>query len=111
LTVRVRAGALTVVALTGELDLSTTQLFERTIESIEFSPVREVVLDLGALAFMDLSGLRAVLGLQAICMEHAVALTIRPGPRVVQRVFELTSTDRHLRFEHTSPSQHEIDAR
>ena len=96
--VRMSSGSQTVIAPRGELDLATVPIFETVVEGIDFSSVRLVVLDLAALAFIDVSGMRAVLRLHEICRAHSVALTIRPGPRAVQRVFELTYTRGFLPF-------------
>jgi anti-anti-sigma factor len=57
-----------------------------------------VIFDLRELAFIDGIGLRGVLRLYELCLAHSVALTIRPGPRAVHRVFELTGTDCLLPF-------------
>jgi anti-anti-sigma factor len=56
------------------------------------------VLDLRQLEFIDAAGLDSVLALYAECLDVSTALTIMPGPRNVQRVFELTRVDRLLPF-------------
>jgi len=58
----------------------------------------ETVLDLARLRFMDLTGLRSVLRLHVHCLTADTALTIKPGPRAVQRIFELTRSDHLLTF-------------
>jgi anti-sigma B factor antagonist len=117
-TVRTTSGSQTVIAPRGELDLATVPVFETAVDEIDFSSVRRVVLDLAALAFIDVSGMRAVLRLHELCLADSVALTIRPGPRAVQRVFELTYTRGFLPFtSHSSmsvtvsPSQTEREVR
>ena len=97
-TVGVRVGRSTAIAPRGELDLATAKRFETACDAIDYSTVVGVVLDLRELEFIDATGLRAVLRLRAICLERAVQLLVRPGPRGVQRVFELTHTDRLLTF-------------
>lgn len=87
--VHVRPGAEVTVAVHGELDIAAAPLFEAAVADIDVASVRRVVLDLGALDFIDVSGLRAVLALRAACVRASVALAILPGPRRVQRVFEL----------------------
>ncbi len=94
----IRTGWQTVIGLRGELDLATVTRFDAACDSIDFSSVVRVVLDLRELAFIDLSGLRAVLRLHASCLGQAVQLLIRPGPRAVQRLFEITGTDFLLPF-------------
>jgi anti-anti-sigma factor len=97
--VYVRDGWHTAVVVSGELDLATVQRFESACASIAFSSVARVELDLRELEFMDATGLRAVLRLHAICLSESTQLLIRPGPRAVQRVFELTGAHRLLPFE------------
>lgn len=87
--VRIRTGAEATVAVQGELDIATVALFEAVVSAIDVASVRRVVLDLGALDFIDVPGLRAVLALRTACLRASVALAILPGPRRVQRVFEL----------------------
>jgi anti-anti-sigma factor len=86
------------IALRGELDLATAPIFETALDELDFSSIRSVALDLAELAFIDVSGMRAILRLHEICLAHSVALAIRPGPRAVQRVFELTYTRSFLPF-------------
>lgn len=93
--VRVSPGPEATVAVQGELDLATVPLFEAAVAGMDVESLGRVVLDLRGLQFIDASGLRAVLAVRAACLRASVALAILPGPRPVQRVFELTGTD-HL---------------
>lgn len=93
-----RLEAETTIALRGELDLAAVEGFQAVIDGLEYSSLRSVVLDLEQLAFIDLSGLRAVMRLYATCVEKSVPLTITRGPSAVQRLFELTRTDTALPF-------------
>jgi len=98
ITVRTRAGSPTVVALSGDLDLASAPIFQKRLDEIEFPSVTRLILDLRGLAFIDGIGLRGVIRLHELCVAQSVALTIRPGPRAVQRVFELTHTNCLLPF-------------
>jgi anti-anti-sigma factor len=98
LTVSTRLGSPIVIALSGDLDLVSAPKFHAEIDEIDLSTVTRVILDLGELAFIDAIGLRGVLRLHELCLAQSVALTIRPGPRAVQRVFELTHTNSLLPF-------------
>jgi anti-anti-sigma factor len=89
-----RLAAETTIVLRGELDLAAVEAFQTLVDGLEFSSLQRVVLDLEQLAFIDVSGLRAVLRLYAACLDESVPLTITPGPSAVQRLFELTQTDR-----------------
>lgn len=95
----------------GELDLASVPIFEAAVRDLELPSDGHVVLDLRRLSFIDAAGLHAVLDLHEKCLEVAAALTILPGPRHVQRVFELAGADwlvpprgeRNQRREHHGP--------
>jgi len=55
-----------------------------------------VVLDLRELTFLDSSGLRLILALQAGVHERGGRLVLVRGPRRVHRVLELTRADEEL---------------
>lgn len=95
----VHTGWESAIVVHGELDLASVARFETVCASIDLSSTVRVVLDLRDLAFMDVNGLRAVLKLHALCLERSVALLIRPGPRVVQKMFEITGASCLLPFE------------
>jgi anti-anti-sigma factor len=99
--VSIHTGGQTAIVLQGELDLASVERFETACASIDFSSVARAVLDLRDLAFIDVIGLRAVLRFHARCLDQSVELLIRPGPRIVQKMFELTGTDCLLPFERT----------
>lgn len=84
-----------VIRVTGELDLATSPRLERAIGEA-FGLGGGIVLDLSGLSFMDSSGLRVVLQLDASCRSAGRRLRIVRGPPVVQRVFELTGTAERL---------------
>jgi anti-sigma B factor antagonist len=89
---RVQEDEALVLSLQGELDLTSAPMFERELESAEAANPGHLIIDLSQLEFMDSTGLRALL----VARERAVAdghqLTLRRGPRQVQRVLELTRT-------------------
>jgi len=96
--VDVSPGPDTLITVSGELDIATAPAIEAALRDVDLRSVRRVVLDLEPLDFIDARGLRAVLIVHATCVNASVALVIRPGRRRVQRVFELTGTDRLLPF-------------
>jgi anti-anti-sigma factor len=57
-----------------------------------------VVLDLSQLTFIDSSAIHVILGLQKRCAQQNVRLVIAPGPRAVQRPFEVLGLTRALPF-------------
>jgi len=95
---RVSRGPCGVIELDGELDLAGAPILDSAVQDLDLSTVRHAVLDLRRLVFIDAAGLRAVVDLYAECLRVTTALTIIPGPRPVQRVFELTRLDRVLPF-------------
>jgi anti-sigma B factor antagonist len=87
-----------VITVSGELDIVSAPVFETAVEELDFRSLESAVLDLERLDFIDARGLRAVLYLHAACVTASVPLLIGPGPPRVQRLFELTGTDRMLPF-------------
>lgn len=78
------------LALTGELDLSTVEQLEQAIADGLDGGGRLVVMDLRKLVFLDSTGLRLMLRLDAGLKEEGGRLVLVRGPRRVHRVFELT---------------------
>jgi len=96
--VRISGGSDALIEVTGELDLASVPAFEAAVRKLDLSCRRRAVLDLGRLVFIDAAGLHSLLDLHAQCHHMSTALTIMPGPRSVQRVFELTGVDGLLPF-------------
>jgi anti-sigma B factor antagonist len=88
-----------VVSLRGELDLTSTPVFERELRAAEETSPRRVVIDLSGLEFMDSTGLRALLLARDRAQSDGHELALRRGPRQVQRVLELTKTAEAFEFE------------
>lgn len=89
-----------VLALSGELDIASAPDFERALADLDGSEATSrLVLDLSELTFMDSTGLRALLLARQRAVESDRELILRPGPRQVQRVFELSGTLDRFRFE------------
>jgi anti-sigma B factor antagonist len=96
--VHLSPGQNALIAISGELDIASAPVLEAIVRRLDLRSLRSAVLDLEQLDFIDARGLRAVLYLHAACQTASVTLLIRPGPRCIQRVFELTGTDRVLPF-------------
>lgn len=87
-----------VVAVQGEIDISTAgELAARLREMME-AGFRRVVLDLREVTFIDSSGLRAVIQARAASDRAEVEFALVPGPKAVQRLFELTGTATTFNF-------------
>ncbi len=85
-------------ALEGELDLSTAGEVEAMTRRLCEEGAREIVLDLGALDFIDSTGLRSILLSLQLCREHRCELWLTPAHAQVQRLFELAGALERLPF-------------
>jgi anti-anti-sigma factor len=88
-----------VLLLSGELDLASTPTLERELRDAEASSPRRLVIDLAGLAFMDSTGLQALLRARERANNDDHQLSLRRAPHQVQRVFELTKTVDAFTFE------------
>src|ERR1041384_8287103 len=79
--------------LNGELDLVSEPVLADELAKVEGRPLR---IDLSALAFMDSTGLRALV---TAWREYAAFNLRGPSEPSVERLFELTQTNRILPFE------------
>lgn len=91
-------GAVVVLALSGELDISGIGRVEEELHQVEEKAPAAVVLDLRGLTFMDSSGLRLVLEADMRARREARRFAIVPGPESVHRVFLIALLDKRLEF-------------
>jgi anti-sigma B factor antagonist len=77
------------VHVAGELDIATTPQLERTLAHAQLQ-ARLVVLDLRGVAFMDSSGVHAIVGASIRARQVARRLVVLRGPPNVHRIFTLT---------------------
>jgi anti-sigma B factor antagonist len=84
--------------LTGELDLASAPALEAATARLCVEGASEIVLDLSKLAFIDSTGLRTILSCMSLCEEHLCNFWLTPGPRAVQRLFELAGMLERLPF-------------
>ena len=97
-TRRLSEGETARLVLSGELDVGSADALEQQVRTIQETSVRELVVDLSELDFIDSSGLRAILHIDAFANDRGWRLRLIPGPEEVQRVFELTGTLEQLPF-------------
>jgi anti-sigma B factor antagonist len=90
---------LATLTLRGELDLASARQLEEGLAAIDEQTPMRVTIDLGGLAFIDSSGLRALLLADTRARERGYELVLLPGQEPVQRVFEMTGALDVLRFE------------
>lgn len=77
-------GAEPVIRLAGELDLAAVGTFEVAAFRLLEKGARCIVLDLGALDFVDVSGINALLGLARAARQAGADLVLRrPRPQAV----------------------------
>jgi anti-anti-sigma factor len=80
--------------LSGELDMSVGDELETAIVSC--ANAASLTLDLSQLTFMDSTGLTLILLASDLCKARGIAFALVPGPRQVQRVFEIAGLLDHL---------------
>jgi anti-sigma B factor antagonist len=90
-----RASAL--VELTGELDLATVGAVHDALQSLMESK-RSITLDLRGLTFIDSTGLRLILEIDALARQDGFNFAVVRGPQTVQRIFAITGVEEHLVF-------------
>jgi anti-sigma B factor antagonist len=88
-----------VVALAGELDIATSDRFERELDSLLDGGARQLVVDLLGITFLGSVGLglltRAAKRTRA---REGECVVVSDDPRIL-RVFEITGLDRVFRIE------------
>jgi anti-anti-sigma factor len=89
-------GAAVILALTGELDISSAERVEAELERIEAGGPAPLVLDLSGLQFMDSTGLRIVVGAETRARRRGGRFVVVRGPEAVQRIFRITRLDERL---------------
>lgn len=94
------------VVLRGELDLSSAPALRDALARIIAEGAGAVVLDIGALTFIDSTGLRAVLTSRADCEQAGVAFSLAPTaeeiPPQVRRLLQVTGLLERLPFDSDS---------
>ena len=87
----------------GALDLATVSSLDAEVAELVSEGFRLLVLDLSGLDFINSTGLRCILDLDAYARQDGFSVALVRGPRAVQRVFEVTGTAAHLPFIETDP--------
>ena len=84
-----RAGRVHRLTPVGELDIATAPALRTEFEvAFDDGDVEMIVLDLTQLEFIDSSGIRLVLEMNAVC-EHADRLRVINGSPAVERLFDI----------------------
>ena len=88
------------VRLAGEFDLAAVPLVERALDRLSRAPVRRLVLDLTAVSFLDLAGLRTILRADARGRAEAFEVVVVRPRGTANRIFTLTRVGEELRMVH-----------
>jgi anti-sigma B factor antagonist len=96
---RERRADVLILSLCGELDLATSALLERELGAAEAARPTRLVVDLSGLEFIDSSGLNTLVQARERASRNGHQLSLRQGPRVVQRLFALTKSDQLFSFD------------
>jgi len=91
-------GITTELVLSGEWDLAEQPTVRQAVRAALRRCPETLVLDLSQLSFIDASGIRNVLELHYRCAQQDIRLVIIPGPRAVQRPFEISGLIERLPF-------------
>jgi anti-anti-sigma factor len=91
-------GATSTIVFQGEWDLAQRQRTSEAVDMALRSRPECLVLDLGGLEFIDSTGVHVLIDAHRRCEANGLRLVVIPGPRAVQRVFELCGLDEMLTF-------------
>jgi anti-anti-sigma factor len=92
-------GETLVLALRGELDLSSAPLLASELSNSASDGFHHILLDLSQLDFLDSRGLGALIQAQREAEANHKVFSLRPGALQVQRLFEVTGLIKHFTFE------------
>jgi anti-sigma B factor antagonist len=82
----------------GEVDLGTVDEIRAQLQELESNGFSRLILDLRRTTFLDSSGLRLAVEVNAQSAADGFAFAIIAGPPAVQRAFELSGLSSHLPF-------------
>jgi anti-sigma B factor antagonist len=94
-----RQGDAVLLALSGELDLSSALVLDEELRRAEDTDARELVLDLCGLKFLDSTGLRTILSARARATRDGRAFRVVAGNDSVRRILRLTGMSERLNVE------------
>jgi anti-sigma B factor antagonist len=86
------------IFLSGEVDVSSSQMLEEAVVEACSAGAKEVVLDMGGIAFMDSTGLRSILRGKTLCEEKDCDYRLTPAQRPVEQTLEVTGVRAKLPF-------------
>src|SRR5438128_5532590 len=93
-----------VLRLSGELDLSTTPLFQQECQAVLNTGCRELYVDLGDLQFIDSAGLASLLILYRECLARDCSLVLVDELGRQERLFAMTHLESIMPLQRTGPA-------
>ena len=87
-----------VVTLDGEIDPHTTSVLDTAVDEA-VGDGTTVVLDLGAVSFIDSAGLRSLIRAQRVASEAGGTLVLRNVRASARRILDITGLDAELTIE------------
>jgi len=81
-----------VIALSGDIGIADAAAIWDRVRRVLSTGHRELVLDLGAVTFMDSTGLGTLLRIANECPPRGIRLTLRAVSPQVRRLMEVTGT-------------------
>ncbi|HEY7151926.1 MAG TPA: STAS domain-containing protein [Solirubrobacterales bacterium] len=84
------------VAIAGELDIVNSPHFEEELAALESAATDTLILDLRDVAFIDSTGLRALIAANERARSAGRRLVVVRGAKAVDRLLSLTQLDQRL---------------
>jgi anti-sigma B factor antagonist len=84
------------IAVRGELDVATAPALEQTLQELAREEGVRLVVDLRGLSFMDSTGLRLLVQVDALARRDGISLLVVRGPEPIARLFEMSGLDQLL---------------
>lgn len=81
-----------VVRARGELEFVSADLLDQEVRELADAGFERIVVDLRRVGFIDSRGLHVLLRLRSDASRNGHTLTLVPGARAVQQVFDVTAT-------------------
>jgi anti-sigma B factor antagonist len=86
------------IFLSGEVDVSSSQMLEEAVVEACAAGARELVLDMGGIEFMDSTGLRAILRGKTLCEARDCDYRLTPAQRPVEQTLAVTGVRAKLQL-------------
>ena len=93
-----RRGGSCLITVRGEFDMRCARRLESLVESLGDIAGACIVLDVAKVTFIDSSGVRTILALEARSRREGFDFAIIPGRGQVERVFRVTGLERGVRL-------------